>query len=389
VISFVVGAQGSFSIRIYLAEEGSALGKRMQVVQYEELARLRQLPLGTWVFAEVDRLDAPERDLVTLVCERLRAADADVRLMNHPGQVRLRHELLRSAHDAGLNQFRAWPATHVRFGTRANAVSGDTDAVPATAFRYPVFVRMANGHTGSLTPLLDSPGGLEGALACLIAAGNRSSELLVVEFCDTKDERGLYRKYSAYKVGDRILPRYLECSRDWMVKWDWRIFDRERAAEETRYLETNPHEAWIREIFRLARIDYGRIDYGVLSGVPQVWEINTNPTIGRGPGPKVPQRAEIEAYKIMQAPAFGAFYRDFEAAWEAVDSAVDGADTVEFHAPPALLRAIDSAARKRRSVDRVSAAINVVARQPWVRPMTRTLKRALAAVVATRLRLGR
>ena len=97
-----------------------------------------------------------------------------------------------------------------------------------------------------------------------MSARRRLEDLLVVEFCDTKDEHGVYRKYSAYKIGDRVLPRYLECSRDWMVKWDWRIFDRVRADEETRYLETDPHEAWIREIFALARIDYGRIDYGVL-----------------------------------------------------------------------------------------------------------------------------
>ena len=49
-----------------------------------------------------------------------------------------------------------------------------------------------------------------------------------------------------------------------------RIFDRERADEELRYCEANPHEAWIAEMFRLARIDYGRIDYAVQAGVPRL-----------------------------------------------------------------------------------------------------------------------
>ena len=32
-------------------------------------------------------------------------------------------------------------------------------------------------------------------------------------------------------------------------------------------------------LFDLARIDYGRIDYSVVDGRIQVWEINTNPMI--------------------------------------------------------------------------------------------------------------
>ena len=49
--------------------------------------------------------------------------------------------------------------------------------------------------------------------------------------------------------------------------------------KERRYLTENPHERELREIFRLARIDYGRIDYAMLGDRLQVWEINTNPSI--------------------------------------------------------------------------------------------------------------
>ena len=44
-------------------------------------------------------------------------------------------------------------------------------------------------------------------------------------------------------------------------------------------MEENPHQDALREIFGLAGIDYGRMDYGLLDGKVQVWEINTNPTI--------------------------------------------------------------------------------------------------------------
>jgi hypothetical protein len=68
-------------------------------------------------------------------------------------------------------------------------------------------------------------------------------------------------------------------ARDWAVKALTRTVDEEKRAEERRYVETNPHAAWIREVFGLARIDYRRIDYGVVGGRPQAYEINTNSTI--------------------------------------------------------------------------------------------------------------
>lgn len=384
MICFVVGAAGSFSIRDYLGQEGRALRDRIRVVLYEELARLRELPLGTWVFTELDQLGAPERELVDLACERLGAVDG-VRLVNHPRRVRLRTELLQAASEAGINRFRAWPATSVRLATNGHASAGD---VAAAEMRYPVFVRFANRHVGSLTPLLEEPGALGDALAALVAGQRRLDDLLVVEFCDTKDAHGIYRKYSAFNVGGRILPRYMECSRDWMVKWHHRIFDRERAAMETAYLETNPHEAWIREMFRLGGIEYGRIDYGVLAGEPQMWEINLNPTIGRGPGPRVAQSADVIAYKTILAPAFDGFYARFREAWDAIDN-TGCVGAVELRVPERLRQAIERAVRQRRRDARLRAFVDAIARQRWVRPVTHPVKRALARVAGARLRRGR
>ena len=387
MIHFVVGAEGSWSFRYYLDEEGAALRDRIRIVFYDDLAQLDRLRLGTWVFTEIDRLNDAERELTSLACDRLATVNGSARVMNQPRRVLLRHDLLRAASAAGMNRFRAWNAAEIGFGGASRTTRSDASVTAASAIRYPVFVRFANRHTGNLTPLLDSPEQLETALASLMASRYRLNELLVVEFCDTKDEHGIYRKYSAYKIGDRVVPRYLECSRDWMVKWDWRIFDRVRADEEIRYLETNPHEAWIREIFEVAGIDYGRVDYGVLDGIPQAWEINTNPTIGRGPGPKVPYRPDVAAYKEMLAPAFGTFYENFEAAWRAADTATSG-ESVEFDVPRALRRAIETGARQRRRAERVGAVMGAIARQAWVRPVTKLVKRGLASVATTRLRLG-
>lgn len=382
MIHYVATETGSFSIRIYVAEEGRALADRLRVVTYEELPRMETLPSGVWVFTEFDQLDAPLRDVALLAHDRLRSA-AGVRIVNDPREVLTRRDLLRAAYAAGLNEFQAWPATQVSFNESGRR---DSHAVSAATLRYPVFVRYTDRHLGNLTPLLDSPRGLEKAVATLMGNGARRAELLVVEFCDTRDNEGIFRKYSAYLIGDRVVPRYLECSRDWMVKWDARIFDRVRADEETRYLETNPHDAWIRDVFRLARIEYGRVDYGVQDGRPQLWEINTNSTIGRGPGPVVPQRPDIVTYKQMVAPAFSAFYANFGAAWEALDDDGDGSPAVELNLPHALRKAVEHAARRQRRAQRLDSLLGLVARQPWVRPVTRTFKRGLTLASAVRLR---
>src|SRR4029077_2261965 len=188
--------------------------------------------------------------------------------------------------------------------------------------------------------------------------GMPRDELLVVEFADTKDEHGVYRKYSAYNVGGRIIAKALEQSRDWMVKWDHRVFDRQRADEELAYCETNPHEEWIREMFRLARIDYGRIDYSMLDGTPRLWEVNTHPWIGGGPNHH--QEPEIVAYRSMIAPARTIFFDAFRNAWAAIDTPASDGERVTLEIPDMLRRAIERSQKQRRKSERLSSILNVV-----------------------------
>jgi hypothetical protein len=356
----------------------------MRVVTYEELARMRQLPLGTWLFAEKDRLDAAYRDLATLVAERLEAAGRGARMLNDPRRVRLRFDLLRAAHDAGVNEHRAIPATDIRFGTRNGAGASDSPAFRADSLRYPVFVRLADDHSGNRSPLIDSPRDLATALASVLANGARRHELLVVEFCDTRDEQGLFRKYSAYNVGGRIIPRAVECSRQWMVKNRGRLLDRERADDDIRYCETNPHERWIREMFCLARIDYGRIDYGLLDGTPRLWEVNTHPWIGGGQPRR--QEPEIVAYRSMIAPARAMFFDAFRNAWAAIDTPASDGESVALEIPGTLRRAIERSQKQRRKSERLSSMLNVVERQRGGYRMTHAVKRGLTPILAAWLR---
>lgn len=385
MLHFVVTERGSFTIRKYLAGEGSVLAERMRVVLYRELAQMERLPLGTWIFTEPDQLDASRRELARHVRERLHGAGA--RVMNDPTRVLLRGDLLRAASDAGVNEHRAWLASDVVMNSPS---SGDrnADTVSADALRYPVFVRYANEHAGNLTALLDSPRALSNALVELGAGGAKRADLLVVEFCDTKDENGLFRKYAAYKVGDVVLPRSVECATEWMVKWQGRIFDRERAEDEIRYCETNPHGEWIAAMFRMANIDYGRIDYGVQNGTPRLWEINTNPTLPGGTHDRGPRPPEVHEYRAMVKSTRAAFHARFQAAWAMVDTDA-GEASIEMNLPPALAKSLERSDKRRRNVERIDALVNAVIRQPWARPVSHGVKRAIAAILAIRMRVGR
>jgi hypothetical protein len=100
--------------------------------------------------------------------------------------------------------------------------------------------------------------------------------LLVVEYCDTKDSRGVFSKYSSFVVGGRVVPCHVDVSRGW---WSRIPTSSTRASWTGAQLRAQqPASEWLEETFRLAGVDYGRIDYSFLGNKPQVWEINTNPS---------------------------------------------------------------------------------------------------------------
>jgi len=389
MIHYVTTAKGSRSIRAYREGEGVAVADRIRVVHYEDLARMDRLPVGTWLFAELDRLEGPFRDLAVLVAQSLDTARGRASILNDPRHVRHRVDLSLAAYQAGVNTHRLWRATDIRFDAPNGARHAPPNprAVHAESLRYPVFVRRENDHTGNLSALIDSPGALASGLASVIANGVPHRDLLVAEFCDTRDENGLFRKYSSYNVAGRIIPRTIECSREWMVKWRARILDRERADDELRYCARNPHEGWIRDMFRLARIDYGRIDYAVHNGTPRLWEINTHPWIGGGP--RLNNAPEVVAYRNMILPARVAFFEEYRKAWKTIDTPEGEGETVSLDVPNSLRRGIDDVMKGRRRADRLNAFIEVVERQPGGYRATRLVRRGVTPVVAAWLRTAR
>ena len=261
-----------YTMRRFLAEWGRPLRPLVRVLAYEDLPRQKQLGFGAYIFSDLERLAPDGLETAARVRTALAAAWGDrIPLLNHPTTSLRRYELLRRLRCEGINRFEVYRATEHR--------------LPRL---YPVFLRREDDHVGPLGELIGDQSTLLARLDALRRRGHSLDPVIITELLDTADGDGIYRKYSAFVVGGRIVPRHVFFSRGWNVKFPDRVTPA-FLNEELEYLRENPHAAMLRRVFELAGIDYGRIDYALSEGRMQVWEINTNPWImsfgdGGGPG---------------------------------------------------------------------------------------------------------
>lgn len=283
MIYYFVSERRVRPMRDFLGSWGGALRERIMVVTYDALlGGVVRVPErgGSYIFTnfnDVDALKPAHRATLIDLHERLVAANGAARVLNDPVRSLRRYDLLRQLHDSGGNAFNAWRA--------------DDPDPPA---RFPAFVR--HELRSLYQPAIARDADQYQALLRGIRWQNGGlSEFVGIEFCDTKDRNGVYRKFGAFVVGDRIVPRHIFFSRNWHVKAtdipDAAMFD-----EELSYLNSNPHADALCACARLAKIGYGRIDYGMLDDRPQIWEINTNAALFFGPpGSDAPQRDAAHA----------------------------------------------------------------------------------------------
>jgi hypothetical protein len=361
MISFWANRSSRHAIPDYCARRGRAIADRFDCRVYEDVGSQVRLRAGAHIFASLDRLTANQREAAAVWHDALAARAPDAPRLNDPRRVVMRFELLTKLHAAGLNSFRVFRAKHAREVTR-----------------YPVFLREADDHNGPLTELLHSRREVSKALWALRARGWRLDELLAVEFCDTSDAYGVYRKYSAFAVGDRIVPCHVLASHQWAVKSESSEPNESLIRENMAYIERNPHEPWLRQVFSIAGAGYGRIDYGMLDGAPEIWEINLNPTIGM-PAARTRRRLapELERLREQEREAFHGRLRD---AFVAIDRQGLGAD-IEVALDPELSARLDADEAKRQRRERTMARL----RKLYVRPQTGLVFRQLYRRMLPRL----
>ena len=232
----------------YLRSWGEELEQIIEIITYDVLLNRDRLESGTYIFSDLDRLSTPQRALVADVYQAIVSAGRGFAALNDPARAMDRYQLLRTLGEAGRNAFALYRV----------------DEVPEKPER-PLFLRHLRQHAGAFTQPGSSAEQLLEEVATLVMINIAPADIGVAEFLDTADDEGVYRKYSAFRVGDQIVPRHLIFSSGWDLKYP-DLLEPQFIAEEWEYLEANPHRAQIAEIFAIANIEYGRIDYSLHEG---------------------------------------------------------------------------------------------------------------------------
>lgn len=288
----------------------------LRLLNYRDLFTKRVAPVGHYVFTDFDRLTAYEIQIAATVARRLQEVAPAARVLNRPAEVLERYPLLRRLAREGLNDFSAYRI--------------DSDEMPK---RYPVFIRSEDDCHKPDTGLLESETELRAAIDRLRAAGVPMKRRIAVEYCTEPSSDGLFRKYGVFRIGKRLVAQHIFHHTDWYVKRSTRGQSEGPLHDELMaFIRDNPHAAEVERSFDIARIDYGRIDYTIVGGRLQTFEINTNPAFNPG-SPASPALAERRR----------GFRSRVYAAFNEIDVPIEGPATVRFDLPEPVFQTFPAA----------------------------------------------
>ena len=242
-----------------LVEAAQSRGIDLLPMSYDSLLEAQVLPRATYVLTDFDRVHPWVLEVLWRLGSKLRGQGA--RLVNDPRHFLNRVALIRRLKAEGINDFTCWlPA----FGEWPD--------------QFPVFLRTIAAHRGVLSDLCHSRKELNEAMRRSLRDGHPLSDLVIVQFAS--DQVGdIFRRFSAYRIGDKIIMSPTVNQLDWVAKFGSRNSATDEQYEiERREMENFPDEDFVRRVFDIAKIEFGRVDYGLWKGRKQVYEINTNPT---------------------------------------------------------------------------------------------------------------
>ncbi|MEN9725864.1 MAG: hypothetical protein RL434_230 [Pseudomonadota bacterium] len=236
---------------------------RHRIWSYDALFRARRLPKATWIFTDFDRLAPWDLELAAHVYRELAASGQ--RVLNDPALAVGRFDLLAALRQNGRNSFSVWRAVQ-------------WEAVD----QFPVFLRTEAAHRGPLTDLIHDAVDLGSAVKRALADGHPLRDLMVVEYCAQPMPSGIFRKKAAFRLGDRLVNTLAVHDTSWSAKHGQPgVADESLYQEELNAMARCAHEAELMAAFDVANLQYGRVDYSLVDGKVQVYEINSNPTVGR------------------------------------------------------------------------------------------------------------
>jgi len=203
-----------------------------------------------------------------------------------------------------------------------------------------VFIRRERDALGPESPLLANEAEYRAAVESLQDSGKGLSGRMVVEFRQKPDADGVYRKYGAMYFRGRVVPQHLFMSRNWVLKSSTLELSPAMVAEEESYVFDNPHADQVRRIFELAETDFGRVDYAMVDGRIEVFEINTNPTFPR-------MRLEYDARERRRVHAVQGIFSGFQD----LDEAETASGLTRFRTPKPKLHRLRNRSLGRRGRD--------------------------------------
>lgn len=359
MIYFITPADQTWIIHNLIDRVNADLRPHIKPLSFHDFYHNRVIENGVVIFTALDVLTNVQRRIAVEIANQLTHPDLDLHLMNHPNKVLGRFDLLKILHKKNLNSFQAY---------RLSEISSDE-------INFPVFIREEHNHTGSISEIIDNPESFKKTVNKLENHGFKKESLLVVEYLNTSDETGLFRKYSVQRFGDKIIPRYLSLDYHWVVKENSELpkgrelYTDERLQEEVQFMKENPHEEKLLKIFDIAGIEFGRIDYSLLNSKIQTWEINTLPTFGSYPGRKKKNEKRKKREESKQI-----FY---ELLSRAIRTLIDKphSSTVSVSLSPPLKKSLSKEQRKQAWVDTILSFGKKMPRIPFLKNLRALLRR--------------
>ncbi|MFW5804021.1 MAG: hypothetical protein ACOCWG_02200 [bacterium] len=282
MIYFITTAGNTQTISSFFNTWGKKLKKQIRLIPYEKLLRCKTISSGTYFFCDLDLLNDEQLKFARSFYLELKKYPESYRMLNEPVISANRVQLLDKLFQEKINSFRCVSLTEI-----------------PDDLQFPVFIRHGIDHSGKISKIIYDNNEMKIIINRAINQGLPKDEIFITEFVDTAIDGKIYKKYSAFVLGDTILPRHIFYSNDWMIKRA-DLTSKKIVDEEFEYIINNPHKEFLRKVAKTANIDYGRIDYSMKDNQPVIWEINPNPMIASSSSLKKPQRKKIHEFFVSR-----------------------------------------------------------------------------------------